>query len=206
MTAAGYAPVTLSSARLTLRPISAASAEDYLPTYGNADAMAMLGGPWDLARCRDNARANELRWTRQGFASWLVDLIDEAGKTHCAVALLGFGDAKGDVVGFGWIVAPEYQRRGIARESSRLALDWFFANFDLTVLTETIPANEPSIAASAAMGFALDHVSETEYVCSMSRAQYRHDPRNSSNSAVVSSRPTNDARLSHRSTARGPSS
>ena len=97
----------LTSDRLILRPITLGDAADYLPTYGNAEAMRYLGNPWTMEQCSENAQANGERWAKYGFASWLVDLIDESGQRHTGVALLGFGAPhENGTVGFGWIVDP----------------------------------------------------------------------------------------------------
>lgn len=169
-----FEPVSLSTQRLRLRPVGAGDGPAYQPTYGSELAMEHLGGaPWTAEQCAENAAANEERWRQQGFASWLVDFVEPDGSVSKNVALLGFGPARPDgTVGFGWIVAPSHWRRGISREATEVALDWFFENFDLQVLTETSHNNIASQKASASMGFKVVSTSGDKYVSAITATEW----------------------------------
>jgi ribosomal-protein-alanine N-acetyltransferase len=60
------------------------------------------------------------------------------------------------VVGIGYAIAAEYQRRGYATEAVRALLAWAFAHAEVAVVTATTyPTLEPSIGVLRKTGFVL---------------------------------------------------
>jgi RimJ/RimL family protein N-acetyltransferase len=173
--------VILRSANMVLHPVNAADGPNYVKHYGSEAALAFLDSPWDAGQMAADAKANHERWARQGFASWMVDIVEPSGSVSENVAMLGFHDvnAPEGEVEFGWIIAPAHQGRRISTEASRMALEWLFSQFpDLTVVTKTKPTNVKSIRTSERLGFRLRENTGGRYICELNQQDWgdRRDP------------------------------
>lgn len=148
-------PTTLTTDRLTLRPIEPRDADAFAAM--NADAAVMehfTTGPLDRdASDRMLAKMRE-QHLRDGFGLAAVERTDDG-------AFLGFTGIHchhwypGDVE-IGWRLAPHAWGRGYATEA---ATAWMRHAFDELALPRlisiTVPANLKSIAVMRRLGFAL---------------------------------------------------
>ena len=115
-----------------------------VPTGWPHDEAARTGLPIHLQSMRENARER----------LWRIRLIvlRESRVVIGSVNLKGLPKDNGDVE-IGWGVSPEYQKRGIATEAARAAIEWAFSQEGARRVIATIPEdNVASIRVSRTLG------------------------------------------------------
>ncbi|HEX5206971.1 MAG TPA: GNAT family N-acetyltransferase [Steroidobacteraceae bacterium] len=136
-------PITLSTARLRLRPWRP---ED-LPTYAamNADPRVREYFPKVLTAAESDREAARIaaHFDRHGFGLWAVEVVgtaDFAG--FVGLAIPGFEAHFTPCVEIGWRLAFEHWGRGYATEAARAALDCGFERLGLEeIVAFTVPGN-----------------------------------------------------------------
>ncbi len=148
----GYKPVMiLRSERLVLRPLSFDDADSLLPALGDENNMRY----WSRAAL---ASAQDVR-------AYIARNV-EAEDGQCFAITLGGGKALGwvacidrapKIAELGYILRPDFQRQGIAREAVGLVLDHAFGACAVRrVFADVDPDNRPSIALLQGLGFAYE--------------------------------------------------
>lgn len=136
----------LTGARVALRPLTDADAEDFAALNGDAQVMRHFPKPLDRAESEAFRARIARMFEDQGFGFWGV--FPRAGG-----ALLGmvgrnavpFAARFAPNVEISWRIARAQQRRGYAEEAARLCLDAAFGPLGLPeVVAWTLPANEAS--------------------------------------------------------------
>jgi RimJ/RimL family protein N-acetyltransferase len=136
-------PITLSTARLRLRPWRP---ED-LPTYAamNADPRVREYFPKVLTAAESDREAARIaaHFDQHGFGLWAVEVVgtaDFAG--FVGLAIPGFEAHFTPCVEIGWRLAFEHWGRGYATEAARAALDCGFERLGLEeIVAFTVPGN-----------------------------------------------------------------
>ncbi|HTL92382.1 MAG TPA: GNAT family N-acetyltransferase [Steroidobacteraceae bacterium] len=136
-------PITLSTARLRLRPWRP---ED-LPTYAamNADPRVREYFPKLLTAAESDREAARIaaHFDQHGFGLWAVEVVgtaDFAG--FVGLAIPGFEAHFTPCVEIGWRLAFEHWGRGYATEAARAALDCGFERLGLEeIVAFTVPGN-----------------------------------------------------------------
>ncbi len=140
-------PVTLHGPRLRLRPWRLP--EDLAPVFAiNRDPVAMRWFMAPMTEAENEAWCRRLaaHFDAEGWGFWVVEWPGLAP----VVGVVGlmrvtFNSWFTPAVEVGWRVAPAFQRRGVAAEAARLALDYGFGELGLPeIVAFTVPGNEPS--------------------------------------------------------------
>jgi RimJ/RimL family protein N-acetyltransferase len=136
-------PITLTTARLRLRPWRA---ED-LPPYAalNADPRVREHFPKMLSAEESDREAAGIaaHFDRHGFGLWAVEVIGAADFVgFVGLAVPGFEAHFTPCVEIGWRLAFEHWGHGYATEAARAALDCGFQRLGLEeIVSFTVPAN-----------------------------------------------------------------
>ena len=150
--------VTLTTERLTLRPLTAADGLELAAI--NADAAVMRHFPKRLDVAESEAFRERIarHFAEHGYGFWGVFRRDAPG----LVGLVGLLNIPWTswftpAVEIGWRIAPAHQRQGYAGEAARAALAHGFGVLGLPeIVAFTIPANEPSWRLMEKLGMARD--------------------------------------------------
>jgi [ribosomal protein S5]-alanine N-acetyltransferase len=152
---------TLETARLRLRPVSDADANDLFALHTSAHVLRY----WDAPAWSEPGRA-------QRFIAACRRMAEEGSGTRLAVDRVGDGDGDGDGAFIGWCSLnrwnPEYRSaslgycfddavwgHGYATEAVRALLGWAFDTLDLNrVQAETDTRNVASARVLEKLGFA----------------------------------------------------
>jgi RimJ/RimL family protein N-acetyltransferase len=110
-------------------------------------------------------RLGQMR-ARPEIQEWAVRAITFIGEERPFAGHLGFHGPPGvnalkreDAVELGYMVLPEYRRRGYATEAVRAMIDWARDERDIHAFVASVsPDNEPSLALARRLGFS--HVGE----------------------------------------------
>ena len=142
------APV-IETERLRLRPHAMADWET-MAAFFESDASAYAGGPMPRRRSWYGFGADVGAWDLLGFGNWAVDEI----ATDTFVGQVGlnrpphFPEAE-----IGWIVFPQFQRRGYGRESALAARAHAYGVLGWKTAVSYIDRdNAPSIALARSIG------------------------------------------------------
>ncbi len=146
-------PLPIVTERLTLRAYEAADLGDlHAVVYSDEQAMALLGGPRDLAGTRAALERSIRQQREDGFSFWPVieresgALIGEAGLFPLT--------PEGAEVSLGYAFGPRYWGRGYATEASRAVLAEAFGALGLDrVVAITRDANTGSRNVLRKLGF-----------------------------------------------------
>lgn len=151
-------PLTLDGARVRLRPWREA---DLAPLAAiNADPAVMRHFPALMDRAESDAWAarQQSHFDAHGWGFWAVEhrataaLIGAVGLMH-----IPWEASFTPAVEIGWRIATAHQRQGFAEEAARLALAAGFGPIALAeIVAFTVPANAPSRALMAKLGFTED--------------------------------------------------
>ena len=140
-----------------LRPFELRDLEYFFAFFADAEASAHVGGPSNHEDTWRRMLAGAGLWSLTGIGMWAIARRED----DRAVGHGGFFDflracepSLGGQVEMGWILAPEAQGQGLAREACIAMLDWFgreFGPHDIWALIS--PGNEPSMKLARTLGF-----------------------------------------------------
>ena len=146
----------LETPRLTLRPLDDGDLDDICLLLGDAEALALWGGPLD----REGAR----QWIERNLARYEAD-----GFGRCAVVLRRTGELVGDCglirtevegvpeVELGWIVRKADWGKGIATEAAQAWRDHAFAQLGLhRIVSMVSPENVASRRVAEKLGMTVE--------------------------------------------------
>lgn len=164
---------TLTTSRLTLRPIDPADLDAYTTIWDDPDFTRHIGGPVDRHGMWHNLAANIGCWTLTGVGPWSV--VERASGQ--LVGRAGLWDEPGwPGVEAVWFIGRPWWGRGYATEATRAAVAWVFAQRpDLAEVVSVIrAANTASIRVAERLGMhfvRVEHLHGAEKnVYSISRA------------------------------------
>lgn len=156
MTDRSATPV-LASARLRLRPRRIEDADALYAAMRDSAVMHFWSRP--PYATPEEARADFAREAPE-WRNWAITL---AGDDR-AIGFVAAGEKRqGKVVELGYLLAPEHQGRGVAREALTLVIDRLFAEGNRRVFADTDPDNAASRALLEALGFTLEGVLRAEW-------------------------------------------
>ncbi|MGN9767677.1 GNAT family N-acetyltransferase [Micromonospora sp. SD12] len=156
------------AAGLRLRDVQPGDLDAYVRLRCDPVVMAELGGPQPRERVSAQLR-RDLETVRDGSA-W-IKMIVPAGGTEVAGTVTVY--AHGGISEIGWMVAPEFQGRGLAGRAVRAVLD--LARTDgRWGLIHAFPAttNAASNAICRSGGFALVGEEQTEFAGRLFRTNH----------------------------------
>lgn len=150
-------PLTIETARLSLRPIEAADFEALYALWSDERfALAVLPAVPGREDVWMRLLCNIGHWRASGFGNWAVRLRD----TGAFVGTAGVFDFRRDIEPAfdapeaGWGIASAHQRQGLGLEAVTAVLDWSDAVLQTPRTVCMIgAANAPSLALAARAGF-----------------------------------------------------
>jgi RimJ/RimL family protein N-acetyltransferase len=147
----------IGTARLTLRPHRLSDWERFAAFF-ESEASRYVGGPLDRKRTWNGFAADVGSWTLLGHGAWAVD--DAA--TGAFVGQVGLNrPAHFPEREIGWIVFPEFQRRGFAFEAALAARAYAYGTLGWTTAVSYIDRdNAASIALARKLGCVEDSGAE----------------------------------------------
>jgi RimJ/RimL family protein N-acetyltransferase len=147
----------LESDRLVLRAFELRDLDYFIDFFSNEEASAHVGGISGREDTWRRMLASSAHWPLTGIGMWAVeDKI--SGRTIGHVGFFDFlRDCDPSIAGeveMGWILAPEAQGKGLAKEACSAILDWFDATFPATRMYALIsPGNAASMRLAEKLGF-----------------------------------------------------
>jgi RimJ/RimL family protein N-acetyltransferase len=147
------------SPRLRLVPLTPAVLEGMLEGDGTAAAVLMGVDPptewmegerYVFAMRRDQIRRDPSE------QPWLLRGIVSRESPPVAIGQIGFHEAPGEdgIVEIGYMVHPEYRRRGYAEEATRAMIGWASEQPGVRGIRASVsPDNEPSLQLVKKLGF-----------------------------------------------------
>lgn len=145
-----YVVPTLTTERLTLRPLEFTDAEAIAPALMDEDNMRYWSrGPIESV----DAVREYMTWNVNPVGAECFAICESSNTDDALgwVILMYKGKAEAEI---GYILRPSAQGRGIAREAVRRAIDYGFETRKMRRIAADIdPDNAPSIAAIKAQGF-----------------------------------------------------
>ena len=139
---------TLTTERLTLRPLREDDAESLHAAFADTELMRWWSsGPHEsVGETRDYALQNA---TSEHWPTWAITLADDV-----AIGWIVFGMRREGVAEIGYILRRDHWGQGIAREAVGRVLDYGFETLGLRrVFADTDPDNAGSNALLRALGF-----------------------------------------------------
>ncbi|MBY8976199.1 GNAT family N-acetyltransferase [Rhodobacteraceae bacterium NNCM2] len=144
---------TLETERLILRAPRLDDFEPYAAFYAS-DRSVWEDGPFDRARAWKEFATSAALWHFRGYGAFSVE--DRASGAYLGEVGL-FRPAHYPETELGWMVVPEAEGKGIAREAALCVRDWAFEAHGLSGLVNYIdPGNARSIALAERLGARLD--------------------------------------------------
>ena len=140
-----------------LRAFELRDLDYFFEFFGDAAASEHVGGPSNHEDTWRRMLAGAALWSLTGIGMWSIARRDD----DRAIGHGGFFDflrtcdpSLAGKVEMGWILAPEAQGQGLAREACDAMLAWFgqqFGAHDIWALIS--PGNEPSMKLARKLGF-----------------------------------------------------
>lgn len=144
-------PSVISIAGLRLRTLSVADVDD-VHRLMSLHTHTISGGPHSsTAETRTWLERREWRFRNQGLA-W-YGIWTETFIGTCGVFL---GERCGDEPEIGYEIAPDFRRRGYARQAAAVVTDTAHSAGHPRLWATIRPANEPSIKVVRSLGYGLD--------------------------------------------------
>ena len=148
---------TINTARVTLRAMRPGDFDRFAEIWATPEVVRHIGG---APRSRDSSwkafLTNAGHWQVTGFGQWAIEdhrsklMVGQAGFFYGA---RGLGEDFDAVPEAGWVLVPEVQGQGLAREAVGAAHDWF----DRVVTGPLVCMIEPGHAASLRLAEALGY-------------------------------------------------
>lgn len=169
---------TIKTARLTLRAFMPQDFDDYAQLWAMPEVVRFVGGsPWDRDRAWTSFLRNAGHWQMTGFGMWAV----QPHGTSRALGQVGFffggrglGEDFDTFPEAGWILHPEIQGLGFAREAVSAAHDWFDRVITGPIVCKLVPENERSRAVAETIGYG--DLRLTEFEGTPSQLMFRKAP------------------------------
>jgi len=147
----------LETERLILRAFELRDLDYFFDFFSDEEASAHVGGTSGREDIWRRMLASSAHWPLTGIGMWAVENKAD-GRTIGHVGFFDFlRDCDPPIAGeveMGWILAPEAQGKGLAREACDKILAWFDAGFPRTQMFALIsPGNTPSMRLAEKLGF-----------------------------------------------------
>lgn len=148
---------TINTPSVTLRGMRTEDFKRFAEIWAMEEVVTHIGGkPWPRARSWDAFLRNAGHWQIVGFGQWAIQIhgvTEMAGQTGFFFGSRGLGDDFDPYPEAGWVLAPEYQGRGLGRDAAGAAHDWF----DRVIAGRTVcmitPENENSLRMAEHLGY-----------------------------------------------------
>ena len=129
----------------------------FLKFFSDAEASEHVGGPSSTEDTWRRMLSGAGLWPLTGFGMWTIARREDDQAIGHGGLFDFLRDCEPSIAQkpeMGWIVAPEAQGKGFAREACDAMLSWFDQNFGKQDIWALIsPGNEPSMKLARRLGF-----------------------------------------------------
>mmetsp|Transcript_29164 Transcript_29164/g.56282 ORF Transcript_29164/g.56282 Transcript_29164/m.56282 type:complete len:179 (-) Transcript_29164:2722-3258(-) len=156
---------TINTARITLRAMRPSDFDRYVEIWSMPEVVRFTGGaPRSRDLCWQKFLANAGHWQITGFGQWAIEEHGTkrmVGQTGFFYGARGVGEDFDAVPEAGWVLAPDMHGKGLGREATQAAHDWF----DRVITGPLVCMIEPAHAVSLHLAESLGYVPmrETRY-------------------------------------------
>lgn len=147
----------INTAQLTLRAMRPEDFDRFSQIWSTPEVVRHIqGAPLNRGRAWETFLRHSGHWQMTGFGLWAV--IEQrtrrmVGQTGFFFSACAFGEDFDPYPEACWILAPEAQRRGLAREASRAAHDWFDRVIPGPLVARVSPDNTSALRLAAHLGY-----------------------------------------------------
>lgn len=155
---------TINTARVTLRAMRPGDFDRFAEIWAMPDVTRHIGG---APRSRDMSwkafLGNAGHWQMTGFGQWAIEdhatkeIIGQVGFFYGA---RGLGEDFDSIPEAGWVLVPNAQGKGLAREAAYAAHDWFDRVITGPLGCIIAPDHQASLRLAEDLGYA--HLREAE--------------------------------------------
>lgn len=173
---------TINTSRLTLRAFLPQDFEDYAALWAMPEVVRFVGGtPWDRSQSWSSFLRNSGHWQMTGFGMWAVEIHGQRkpmGQVGFFYGGRNLGEDFDQYPEAGWILHPDIQGLGYAREAVQAAHDWFDRVITGPMVCKLVPENTKSRSVADAMGYR--ELRLTKFQDEDSQLMFRKSPPRSS--------------------------
>ncbi|WP_420013866.1 GNAT family N-acetyltransferase [Tateyamaria sp.] len=148
---------TINTARTTLRAMRHSDFDRYVEIWSMPEVVRFTGGaPRSRDLCWQKFLSNAGHWQMTGFGQWAVEDHDGKrmiGQTGFFYGARGVGEDFDAVPEAGWVLSPEVHGKGLGREATRAAHDWFDRVITGPLVCMIEPAHAVSLHLAEALGY-----------------------------------------------------
>ncbi len=149
-------PPTLTTARLTLRPMVPGDFPAYAAFMADGRS-ALMGGPWNVGAAWGNFCHDAAGWPLFGIGALMIEAkgvtVGQVGVSHGP----RFPESE-----LGWLLYAGHEGQGYATEAARALRDWAFAQGLPTLVSYIGPENTRSARVAERLGAVLDPQAEPQ--------------------------------------------
>ncbi|WP_415920243.1 GNAT family N-acetyltransferase [Tateyamaria sp. SN6-1] len=148
---------TINTARITLRAMRPGDFDRFAEIWATPDVVRYISG---VPRNRDvswkSFLTNAGHWQMTGFGQWAIEehvtkaMVGQAGFFYGA---RGLGQDFDSVPEAGWVLVPEMQGQGLAREAVHAAHDWFDRVVTGPLVCMIHPRHDASLRLAERLGY-----------------------------------------------------
>lgn len=147
----------INTARLSLSAMRPEDFSRFAEIWACPEVVRHIGGdPWSRQRAWESFLRNAGHWHMAGFGQWAI--LDQRKRRMIGQTGFFYGTAElgEDFDAFpeaGWVLAPEAQAQGLAREATAAAHDWFDRVIPGPLVAKITIDNVRSLKLAEALGY-----------------------------------------------------
>lgn len=147
----------INTSRLTLRAMKPEDFNRFAQIWAMPDVVRHCRGqPMSRGKAWEAFLRNAGHWEMTGFGQWAV--IEQGtrimvGQTGFFFSACAYGEDYDPFPEAGWLLSPEAQGRGLAREAAEAAHDWFDRVIPGTLVARVNAENTASLRLAAHLGY-----------------------------------------------------
>lgn len=148
---------TINTARTTLRAMRPGDFDRYAEIWAMPEVVRFTGGaPRTRDQCWHKFLSNAGHWQMTGFGQWAIEdhkTKQMIGQTGFFYGARGVGEDFDAVPEAGWVLSPDVHGKGLGREATRAAHDWFDRVITGPLVCMIEPAHAISLHVAAGLGY-----------------------------------------------------
>ena len=157
---------TINTARVALSAMRPEDFDRFAALWAMPDVVRHIGGqPWSRRRAWESFLRNAGHWQMTGFGQWAIvgqrnrQMIGQTGFFFGTAELGEDFDAYPEA---GWMLAPEAQGQGLAREATIAAHEWFDRVIPGPLVAKITPDNAASLKLAEHLGYSAFREAQTD--------------------------------------------
>ncbi len=147
---------TINTARLTLRAMRPTDFDRFAEIWASDEVTAHINGPLSRDAAWGSFLRNAGHWQITGFGQWGIEVHQSkrlVGQVGFFYGARGYGPEFDAVPEAGWVLSPDAQGLGYAREATAAAHDWFDRVIKGALVCQIAAAHENSLRLAERLGY-----------------------------------------------------